>query len=125
MKNPKVISIDNTSLFDMASLLTDDAIQYALNKRLSRTLLNHDFTSTQDWIGYEGSINGFQVNLAQSMQAFADLQNGSVVAYGLDDESGLTVSILFETPDQDAFMGRVPTVMEELSRSLLEIHKLE
>jgi len=125
MKNPKVISIDNTSLFDMASLLTDNAIQYALNKRLSRTLLNHDFTSTQDWIGYDGSINGFQVNLAQSMQAFADLQNGSVVAYGLDDESGLTVSILFETPDQDAFMGRVPTVMEELSRSLLEIHKLE
>ena len=100
----------NASMLSMASLLTDDMIQYAMTGEITRILMEFDPAMT-------GAL-GTQVDLppipAKQLMPLAELTNDNVVAYGLNLQNGLTISSLVAVDNQRKYLAMIPGLLDSL-----------
>ena len=108
-KNPKSKSIDNTPMQEMASLMRNSALQYAMSEEFTKLLL-----SLYESFGKE--IDEYpMITITEAMRDLGDLQGDNVVMFGLEDKVGLTISSLVETTDQEAYLSRAQDVINNMT----------
>lgn len=123
LKDQEDMHINNASLEEMASLLADDAIQYGMSGWLTRTLISYEFDALKSIGLVENELPMMVVT--QSMQELVKLQEENVVAYGLNETSGLTVSVIAVSSDQNSYLAMVPTVIDDASEQLKNEFQLQ
>ena len=110
MKDGMAMEGSNASMLSMASLLTDDMIQYAMTGEITRILMEFDPAMT-------GGL-GTQFDLppipAKQLMPLAELTNDNVVAYGLNLQNGLTISSLVAVDNQRKYLAMIPGLMDSL-----------
>lgn len=108
-KNPKSKSIDNTPMQEMASLMRNSALQYAMSEEFTKL-----FLSLYESFGKE--IDEYpMITITEAMRDLGDLQGDNVVMFGLEDKVGLTISSLVETTDQEAYLSRAQDVINNMT----------
>ncbi|MBT4530553.1 MAG: glycine zipper family protein [Phycisphaerae bacterium] len=118
-KNP---TIDNSSMLEMASLVTNSASQYAISDKLTRKLMKFDFASLYELAGEYGG--GF-LNVGPEYAKLAELTEANVVSCDLTAERGLTLSVLADVQSQEEYMQMVPEVVVGSDAFLERVYNME
>ena len=111
MKDGMAIEGSNANILSMASLLTDDMIQYAMTGELTRILMDLD-PATQGSLGSQYDLPPIP---ATQLMPLAELTQDNVVAYGLNVQNGLTISSLAEVDNQRKYLSMIPDLMDSLA----------
>jgi hypothetical protein len=111
MKDGMSIEGSNAAMIGMASLLTDDMIQYAMTGEVTRLLMEMEPASS----GGLGSSYGLPPLPVTQLSPLAELTNDNVVAYGLNVKNGLTISSLAEVDNQRKYLSKIPDLMDSLA----------
>ena len=117
LKNAEEGTIDNSSLSEMASrLVAGNVLQYAMSEDFTKFLLQFQIESLIS----TKSGGSYLIPVLRGMRELVDIQGDNVVAYGLDNSSGFTITALAETPDTEAYLARVPAMINKLSEQFKE-----
>lgn len=111
MKDGLAMDGSNSSMLSMASLLTDDMIQYAMTGELTRMLMELD-PATQGGLGSQFDLPPIP---ATQLMPLAEISQDNVVAYGLNLQHGLTISSLVEVDNQSKYLSMIPDLMDSLA----------
>ena len=111
MKEGMAINGSNATMLSMASLITDDMIQYAMTGELTRILMELGPTS-QNAIGSQYDLPPIP---ATQLMPLVDLTNDNVVAYGLSVQNGLTISSLVDVDNQRKYLAMIPDLMDSMA----------
>jgi hypothetical protein len=107
-KNHSDISVDNRSMQQMAALLADDMVQYAMSNKMTKMLVDYDLSSLQVVNG----MDSLPLVFTQGMKLLSDLSGDNVVSYGLTKKHGLTIAALTEVEDQREYLDSIPELVD-------------
>ena len=113
-KNHGDISVDNRSMQEMASLLADDMVQYAMSNKMTKILVDYDLSSLQALSG----MDSLPLVFTQAMKLLSDLSGDNVVSYGLTKKHGLTIAALTEVEDQREYLASIPDLVDGFKSEL-------
>jgi hypothetical protein len=122
LKEVKTPTIDNHSMLEMASLLSDDMVQYAMSKKLLQKLIDMDLQSLS---ALDPSYSGPAPFMTETFKIMSMLLEDSVFSYGLNSQNGITISSLSEVTNQNKYFEEISTVVDEMAGFLLETYKME
>jgi hypothetical protein len=113
-KSHSDILMDNTSMQQMASLLADDMVQYAMSNKMTKILVDYDLSSLQALDG----MDSLPLVFTQAMKLLSDLSGDNVVSYGLTKKHGLTIAALTEVEDQREYLASIPDLVDGFKSEL-------
>jgi len=118
MTEPTTLSIDNDSMVEMSSLLSDTMFQYAMSEKLLRKLIHLNLDS----IAGLGSFLPSKPPsfLTASSKILTSSTGDNVGTYSLNAQNGITISSLADVKNQDQYFIYLPETIEEISESLLD-----
>ena len=122
LKSPTHALLDNSTLNDMASRLSDDMLQYGMSDEFTRKFLEYDFSGLDD--GFD-NLPFYPILLLHSIKMLRGLTKENVASCNLSKKNGLTIARLAEVENQTEFMAKLPLIMEELTGFLLNEFSVE
>ena len=112
-KNPQDLRADNLEMKEMASVLHENALQYAISGDLTRLLLDYNFAS----MGLE--FNEYPIlAFTEGMRSLADIQGDNVVTYNLNEKRGMSIAALAEVTDANEYLERAKKAIDEMRDQL-------
>ena len=122
MKETKNLNIDNSSLFEMSKLLSDNMAQYAMSGKLTRKLIDMDLDSLRN---LAPDADNYPAFMTSQIKAMIDSIDNNVVSYALDTKDGLTLSSLSDVANQDQYLEEIFEVVSESAGMLLKELQME
>jgi len=117
------ITIDNSSMEAMASILSGSMTQYAMSGRLMKLLSEMDVDSLQNVMDKDMYMWPVLVN--ENFKTLAMLSKSHVGAYGLNSKGGLTLSSIATVSNQELYLNEIQKVVNEVSTLLLTTYRLK
>ncbi len=117
-------NVDNVSMREMATLLSDSMIQYSMSGKLTKKLIAWDVESLKELFGPYLEL-GPSYFVTSGLNVLAELSSDNVVSYGLDKKNGLTISCLAEVSNQNDYLAAISIYLEEISDMLLDEYSLK
>lgn len=122
LKNNVDVSIDNAPLSNMASrLITGDVLQYAMTGDFTKLLLEYQVDSLGSGVDLVSKL----IHVLKETPELADIHADTVVAFDVDNGTGLTISALATTPDRETYLALVPTMVDQITDQLIEKSGME
>jgi|GEM_PF-4140347 len=120
MKEALDVSINNESLIEMASMLSNSSLQYGMSESCTKDLMSLDIDMIQDLSTVYGySVPFFLINeLKDSFDYFRD----NVFSYQINPKDGLTMLALVDVTNQSEYLDKMYDIVTASIGRLLEIY---